>query len=127
MTKITHMTLRAGTILYHGTGAVEEFLKLKDRPTWFCLNHDAAFAWAGWTSNDTGRRRCLKFRLKTDVILLDTTTKEQWAAVCEAFTDDFDPLIKAVSSSLRLRGEAGWYGRAEIMLTRPLDILEPLC
>lgn len=119
ISRLPRVTLPAGTVLYHGTAATAEFAALEDRPTWFCLERNRAVGWAGWASEDAGRKRCLKFRLTADVSLLDTVAVEQWEAVCEAFTGDPDPGIGDISKALRRADEAGWFGRTEIMLTRP--------
>lgn len=119
---LPRIVIKAGTRLYHGTDAVENFDRI-DQPAWFTTGAAAAARWAGWASyRDSGKtfgaRRVLAFELIRDVELLDVRTHALWSELAERLTGD--PEASPWTMARELVGRAdGWDGRTEIMLTNP--------
>jgi len=122
--------LKAGTPLWHGTDCEGDFLH-PDGPAWFAFSLEDAQKWSGWSQSvpegrAKGERRVLAFEAARDVVLLDTSERTHWEALCEAATGDPEGSPWGAAAALAQRGLAeGWYGRTEILLVAPSAALVP--
>lgn len=108
-------TLTAGTVLYHGTDALEEFL-IPRGPAWFAWDWQSAAKWAGWGSKARGQRRVIQARLTAPLEVQDTSICEDWRELCYRLIGDEDATPWNMAKAVAENDLGGWYGRAEILL-----------
>lgn len=112
------LTLRSGTLLYHGTDSKANFC-IPDGPSWFCTSFEQAAKWAGWGSKGRGGvPRVLVLSLTRHLLLLDTIDLYDWIVMGETLCGYPDPTTYEAARAVREAGFTGWYGLTEIMLTR---------
>jgi len=120
-------TLKAGTIIYHGTDAKVEF-DIPSGPAWFAHTLETAKKWIGWASKSIpshqhGVGRVLSFEVIRDVPLLDLgsvpESGEGWSKFCEMLTGQYDELGPLTVAHEMDRNLNGWVANTEIMLINP--------
>lgn len=115
------ITLKKGTLLYHGTDSRVDFKKIIG-PAWLCRSLEKAKQWAGWSESGKwagGPKRVLAYSLKRNMRLVNTTTIEQWQELFVALSDTPDPLIHQAAKAVAKADLNGWYGESEVMIVKP--------
>lgn len=111
-----------GILLYHGTTATSAF-DVPRGPAWFVHNHGTAFDWAGWSLPPPypygGIRRVIACVVIDVVTLVDTTNPTMWWKLCDIMGGDPDASTYEVAGAMVRAGLDGWYGGAEVMISRP--------
>jgi hypothetical protein len=116
---IPRFTLKAGTIIYHGTETRANIEKPRG-PAWFTRSLVNAQKWAGWRTSDPdkGIRRVLAYRVTSDIELYDTRKAQNYYKVAALFDPENEPEDASPwTVAENLKGSGGWYGRDEVMLT----------
>ena len=117
---VKFVSLAKGTALFHGTDSRETFSVLRG-PAWLCQTVEGAKEWCGWAEGPLsgGKKRVLRFVLKRKMIMVDTTSIEQWQNLFMALCKTPDPLIHQASKAIAKAGGQGWCGRREVMVVSP--------
>lgn len=126
--KLKFRTIKAGTLLYHGTDCAGDF-HIPDGPAWFTWSREQAEEWAGWSEclpagRTKGPPRIISARLSQNVRLVDVEELEDWKNLCLAF-DMSEPSPGRLAQAMSDAGMDGWYESSEVMLTNPEKVLQP--
>jgi len=120
--------LPAGTKLFHGTDCAGEF-DIPDGPAWFCPTREGAEGWVDWSKETPRGRKKGPGRVlgplvvARDLILANTILLEDWRSLGEELLGDPDPLTGDLARAVVAAGLDGWAGRAEVMVSKPHEVL----
>ncbi|MBK3779900.1 hypothetical protein G3A43_06505 [Paraburkholderia aspalathi] len=102
-------TLKAGTVLYHGTDCddFEEEFEGLNGPAWLSSSFDVASYFASRQGGWGGAKRIITYRLTEDVTLYEITSERAKLALADEFDLDFSG-VEGMRDSVEQAGIPGW-------------------
>lgn len=109
MSNTDKMTLKAGTVLFHGTDCddFDESVDSLDGPAWLSTSRSVAEHFVNNRSGWGGRKRIVSYTLDADLQLPEISSAREMAAFAEEHALDLSG-VEGIRESVQAAGLAGW-------------------